>query len=48
MSSKKASEDIAKRPINHELGQEPISLEHVGLDGPNFRRRRGRAVKTFS
>jgi hypothetical protein len=46
--TKKASEEIAKRPVNPGSGKEPISLEDVGLDGPQVRRRRGRAVKTFS
>jgi hypothetical protein len=46
--TKKASEEIAKKPVNPELGQEPISLEDIGLDAPNVRRIRGRAVKTFS
>jgi hypothetical protein len=46
--TKKASEEIAKRPVNPEPGEEPISLEDVGLDGPQVRHRRGRAVKTFS
>jgi hypothetical protein len=46
--TKKASEEIAKKPVNPEQGQEPISLEDVGLDAPNVRRRRERAVKTFS
>jgi hypothetical protein len=46
--TKKASEDIAKKPVNPEPGQEPISLEDVGLDDPNVRRRREHAVKTFS
>jgi hypothetical protein len=46
--TKKALEEIAKRPVNPELGEEPISLEDVGLGGPQVRRRRGRAVKTFS
>jgi hypothetical protein len=46
--TKKASEDIAKKPVSTEPGEEPVSLEDVGLDGPNVRRRRGRAVKTFS
>jgi hypothetical protein len=44
----KASEKIAKRPVNPEPGEEPISLEDVGLDGPQVRRRRGCAVKIFS
>ena len=46
--TKKASEELAKRPVNPEPGAELVSLEDVGLDGPNVRRRRGRAVKTFS
>jgi hypothetical protein len=46
--TKKASEEIAKKPVSIEPGEEPVSLEDVGLDAPNFRRRRGRAVKTFS
>jgi hypothetical protein len=45
---KKASEEIAKKPVSTEPGEEPISLEDMGLDAPNVRRRRGRAVKTFS
>jgi hypothetical protein len=46
--TKKASEEIAKKPVSTEPGEEPVSLEDVGLDAPNVRRRRGRAVKTFS
>ena len=46
--TKKASEEFAKKPVNPEPGQEPVSLEDVGLDGPTVRRRRGRNVKTFS
>jgi hypothetical protein len=46
--TKKASEEIAKKPVSTEPGEEPVSPEDVGLDGPNVRRRRGRAVKTFS
>jgi hypothetical protein len=34
--------------VNPEPGEEPISLEDVGLDGPQVRRRRGCVVKTFS
>ena len=34
--------------MNPEPGAEPVSLEDVRLDGPNIRRRRGRAVKTFN
>jgi hypothetical protein len=45
---KKVSEEIAKKPVSTEPGEEPVSLEDVGLDAPNVRRRRGRAVKTFS
>jgi hypothetical protein len=46
--TKKASETIAKRSVNPEPGEEPISLEYVGSDGPQVRHRRGRAVKTFN
>jgi hypothetical protein len=46
--TKKALEEIAKKPVSIEPGEEPVSLEDVGLDAPNVRRRRGRAVKTFS
>jgi hypothetical protein len=46
--TKKASEEIAKKPVSIELREEPVFLEDVGLDGPNVRRKRGRAVKTFS
>jgi hypothetical protein len=46
--TKMASEEIAKRLVNPEPGEEPISLEDVGLDGPQVRRTRGCAVKTFS
>jgi hypothetical protein len=46
--TKKASEEIAKKPVSTEPGEEPVSLEDIGLDAPNVRRKRGRAVKTFS
>jgi hypothetical protein len=46
--TKKASEEIAKKPVSTEPREEPVSLEHVGLDAPNVRRRTGRVVKTFS
>jgi hypothetical protein len=46
--TKKALEEIAKKPISIEPRDEPVSLEDVGLDAPNVRRRRGRVVKTFS
>jgi hypothetical protein len=45
--TKKALEEIAKKPVSTEPGEEPVSLEDVGLDAPNVRRRRGHAVKTF-
>jgi hypothetical protein len=45
---KKASKEIAKKPVSIEPGEESVSLEDVGLDAPNVRRRRRRAVKTFS
>jgi hypothetical protein len=44
----KASEKMAKKLVSTEPGEEPVSLENVGLDAPNVRRRRGCAVKTFS
>jgi hypothetical protein len=34
--------------VNPEPREESISLEDVGLDGPQVRQRRWRAVKTFS
>jgi hypothetical protein len=34
--------------VNPKPDEEPISLEDVGLDGPQVRQRRGHAVKTFS
>jgi hypothetical protein len=46
--TKKASEEIAKQPVSTEPGEEPVSLEDVGLNAPNVKRRRGRVVKTFS
>jgi hypothetical protein len=46
--TKKASEEIAKKLVSTEPGEEPISLEDVGLDAPNVRRRRRRAVKTLN
>jgi hypothetical protein len=45
--TKNASEEM-ERPVDPEPREEPISLEDVGLDGPQVRRRRGRVVKTFS
>jgi hypothetical protein len=44
----KASKEIAKKPVRTEPGEEPVSLEDVGLDAPNVRRRKGHSVKTFS
>jgi hypothetical protein len=46
--TKKASEEIAKKPVSTGPGEEPVSLKDVGLDAPNVRRRMGRAVKTIS
>jgi hypothetical protein len=46
--TKKASEEIAKNHVSTKPGEEPVSLEDIGLDAPNVRRKRGRAVKTFS
>jgi hypothetical protein len=45
---KKALEEIAKKPVSTEPREDPVSLEDVGLDAPNVRRRRERVVKTFS
>jgi hypothetical protein len=42
--TKKASEEIAKKPVSTEPEEEPVSLEDVGLDAPNVRRRRGRVL----
>jgi hypothetical protein len=36
--TKKASEEIAKKPVSTEPGEEPVSLEDVGLDAPNVTR----------
>jgi hypothetical protein len=47
-SHKESIRRNSKKPVNPEPGQAPISLEDVGLDAPNVRRRRGRAVKTFN
>jgi hypothetical protein len=44
--TKKTSEEIAKRPVNPEPGEEPISLEDVALDGPQVRHNRGPARVT--
>jgi hypothetical protein len=35
--TKKASEEIAKGSVNPKHSEEPISLEDVGLDGPQVR-----------
>ena len=45
--TKKQMTELAKRPDNTEEDDQ-ISLEDVGLDGPNVRRKRIRAIKTFS
>ena len=39
--------ELAKRSVNTEEDDQ-VSLEDVGLDGPNIRRKRRRAIKTFS
>jgi hypothetical protein len=36
--TKKASEEIAKKSVSTEPGEEPVSLEDVGLDAPNVTR----------
>ncbi|CAO1946211.1 unnamed protein product [Urochloa humidicola] len=45
--TKKQAEELAKRPVNS-YDQHPVSLEDVGLDGPNVVRKPVRAIKTFS
>ena len=45
--TKKQTTKIAKRSVNTEEDDQ-VSLEDVGLDGPNVRRKRRRAIKTFS
>jgi DNA-directed RNA polymerase subunit K/omega len=37
--TKKASEEIAKKLVSTEPREELVSLEDVGLDAPNVRRR---------
>ena len=44
---KKQTAELAKRPVNTEEDDQ-VSLEDVGLDGMNVRRKRRRAIKTFS
>jgi len=45
--TKKQTAELAKRSVNTEEDDQ-VSLEDVGLDGPNVRRKRRRAIKTFS
>ena len=45
--TKKQTAELAKRSVNTEEDDQ-ISLEDVGLDGPNVRRKRRRAIKKFS
>ena len=45
--TKKQTTELAKRSVNTEEDDQ-VSLEYVGLDGPNVRRKRRRAIKTFS
>jgi len=45
--TKKQTTELSKRPVNTEEDDQ-VSLEDVGLDGPNVRRKRRRAIKTFS
>ena len=44
--TKKQTAELAKRSVNTEEDDQ-VSLEDVGLDGPNVRRKRRRAIKTF-
>jgi hypothetical protein len=46
--TKKASDEIAKRLVNPKPAEEPLYFEDVGLDDPQVRHKRGRAVNTFS
>ena len=46
-ANKKTNVELAKRSINTEE-DDHVSLEDVGLDGPNVRCKRRRAIKTFS
>ena len=45
--TKKQTTEFSKRLVNIEEDDQ-VSLEDVGLDGPNVRRKRRRAIKTFS
>ena len=45
--TKKQTTELSKRAVITEE-DDPISLEDGGLDGPNVRRKRRRAIKTFS
>ena len=45
--TKKQTTELSKRPVNTEEDDQ-VSLEDVGLDGPNVRRKRRRAIKIFS
>ena len=45
--TKKQTAELVKRPVNTEEDDQ-VSLEDVGLDGLNVRRKRIRAIKTFS
>ena len=44
--TKKQTTEFSKRPVNTEEDDQ-VSLEDMGLDGPNVRRKRRRAIKTF-
>ena len=45
--TKKQTAELAKRSVNTEEDDQ-VSLEDVGLDGPNVRRKRRLAINTFS
>ena len=45
--TKKQTAELVKRSVNTEEDDQ-VSLEGEGLDGPNVRRKRRRAIKTFS
>ena len=45
--TKKQTTELSKRPVNTEEDDQ-VSLEDVGFDGLNVRRKRRREIKTFS
>jgi len=45
--TKNQTTELSKRPVNTEEDNQ-VSLEEVSLDSSNVRRKRRRAIKTFS